>query len=48
MQPDDFVFSAPRGGVLRIRNFRRSGFEPAVRAAGLDGMTPHALRHTAA
>lgn len=46
--PDDFVFSAPRGGVLRIRNFRRAGFEPAVKIAGLDGMTPHALRHTAA
>jgi integrase len=46
--PDDFVFSAPRGGVLRIRNFRRAGFEPAVKIAGPDGMTPHALRHTAA
>jgi integrase len=45
--PDDFVFSAPRGGVLRIRNFRRAGFEPAAKLAGLDGMTPHALRHTA-
>ena len=47
-QPDDFVFSAPRGGVLRIRNFRRTGFEPAVAAAGLAPLTPHALRHTAA
>jgi integrase len=28
--PDDFVFSAPMGGVLRIRNFRRAGFEPAA------------------
>jgi integrase len=46
--PEDFVFSAPRGGVLRIRNLRRAGFEPAVKIAGLDGMTPHALRHTAA
>ncbi|MEO6885780.1 MAG: site-specific integrase, partial [Jatrophihabitantaceae bacterium] len=45
---DDFVFSAPRGGVLRIRNFRRAGFEPAVRAAELGHLTPHALRHTAA
>ena len=46
--PDGFVFSAPRGGVLRIRNFRRAGFEPAVAAAGLGPLTPHSLRHTAA
>jgi integrase len=46
--PADFVFSAPQGGVLRIRNFRRAGFEPAVAAAGLEHLTPHALRHTAA
>lgn len=45
---EDFVFSAPRGGVLRLRNFRRAGFEPAVAAAQLGPMTPHALRHTAA
>jgi integrase len=46
--PDAFVFSAPRGGLLRIRNFRRGGFEPAAEQAGLTGLTPHALRHTAA
>ena len=45
---DEFVFSASRGGVLRARNFRRAGFEPAVAAAGLAPLTPHALRHTAA
>ncbi len=45
---DDFVFTAPLGGVLRLRNFRRAGFEPAVKAAGLSGITPHSLRHTAA
>lgn len=45
---DDFVFCAPQGGVLRIRNFRRAGFEPAVRDAGFEGLTPHSLRHTAA
>lgn len=37
---NDFVFSAPRGGVLRIRNFRRTGFEPAVAAAELGPLTP--------
>ncbi len=45
---NDFVFSSPRGDVLRNRNFRRAGFEPAVAAAGLGPLTPHALRHTAA
>ena len=46
--PDDFVFTAPQGGVLRLRNFRRVGFERAATAAGLTGITPHSLRHTAA
>ncbi len=45
---DDFVFSAPRGGVLRLHNLRHDVFDPAVRALGLDGLTPHGLRHTAA
>jgi integrase len=45
---DDFVFAAPEGGVLLLRNFRRRAFDPACRAAGLDGLTPHELRHTAA
>jgi integrase len=29
-------------------NFRRYTFDPAVEAAGLAGITPHDLRHTAA
>jgi integrase len=45
---DDYVFAAEKGGVLHLRNFRRKTFDPAVRATGLDGLTPHALRHTAA
>jgi integrase len=45
---DEFVVSAPRGGVLRARNFRLGGFDPAVASAGLAPLTPHALRHTAA
>jgi integrase len=45
---DELVFSSPEGGVLLLRNFRRRAFEPACRAAGLDGLTPHDLRHTAA
>jgi integrase len=47
-EPGDFVFAAEKGGVLHLRNFRRTSFDPAVRAVGLDGLTPHALRHTAA
>ena len=46
--PGGFVFSAEKGGVLHSRNFRRSSFAPAVRATGLEGLTPHALRHAAA
>jgi integrase len=46
--PGDFVFAAEKGGVMHSRNFRRKSFDPAVRAAGLEGLTPHALRHTAA
>lgn len=45
---DAFVFPAPLGGVLHLRNFRRSVFDPTVRAAGLDGLTPHELHYTAA
>jgi integrase len=26
--PDDLLFTAPRGGVLRVRNFRRNVFDP--------------------
>ena len=46
--PGDLVFPAPRGGHLRNSNFRRGYFDKAARAAGLDGLVPHELRHTAA
>jgi integrase len=46
--PDDLVFTGLRGGVLRNLNFRRDHFDAAATAAGLDGLTPHELRHTAA
>ncbi len=45
---DALVFTAPEGGPLRLTNFRRRVFDPAASAAGLDGLTPHELRHTAA
>ena len=44
----DFVFAAEKGASCTHANFRRMSFDPAVRAAGLEGLTPHALRHTAA
>jgi len=46
--PDDYVFTAPEGGILRLRNFRRRTFDPAVATIGMDGLTVHELRHTAA
>jgi integrase len=41
------VFTAPDGGPLRASLFRRRFFSPAVARAGLGGLTPHGLRHTA-
>ena len=46
--PKDLMFTGARGGVLRNGNFRRDVFNPAAVKAGLDGLTPHELRHTAA
>jgi integrase len=47
-QVDDLLVTTPSGTVLRLRNWRRTVFDPAVRAAGLSAVTPHDLRHTAA
>lgn len=44
----DLVFASPDGHVLRVRNMRRSWFDDAAQAAGLAGLVPHELRHTAA
>lgn len=46
--PEDLLFPSPGGGVLRLRNMRRDWFDAAATAAGVDGLTPHELRHTAA
>lgn len=52
--PDDYLLTAPDGGPLRIGNWRRRVFDPALVAAGiarLDGrnvVRPHDLRHTCA
>jgi integrase len=46
--PGELVFTGRHGGVLRNLNSRRDHFDAAATAAGLDGLTPHELRHTAA
>ncbi len=46
--PDDPAFPSPRGGLLRNYSFRRQWFDAAATAVGVDGLTPHELRHTAA
>jgi integrase len=42
------VFATWRGRPLRNLNFRRDVFDRAAEDAGLAGLTPHELRHTAA
>lgn len=44
---DALVFCAPEGGVLRAATWRRRFWHPAVRAAGLEPLRIHDLRHTA-
>jgi integrase len=44
--PDELVFVAPRGGTLRMTNYHRRVWLPAVHAAGLEGFTFHGLRHS--
>ena len=46
--PDDLVFPSQAGTPLRVQNFRRRHFDRAAAAAGLEGLVPHELRHTAA
>lgn len=45
---DDLLFTTPAGAPLRSQNFSRRVFQPAVARAGLERLTPHDLRHTAA
>lgn len=47
-EPSTLLFPAPAGGWLRNGNFRRNVFDAAAERAGLAGVTPHGLRHTAA
>jgi len=44
--PDGFVFTAPEGGPMRRRNFRRRAWLPAVEASVGQPLRFHDLRHT--
>jgi integrase len=44
----DFVFTSAKGYPLRNRGARKAWFDAAAESAGLAGLTPHELRHTAA
>lgn len=45
--PGEHVFPSPDGGPLRVPQWRQRFWRPAVRAAGLEPLRPHDLRHTA-
>lgn len=47
-RPPDLVFRSGAEGLLDNSNWRRQIFDPAARALGLDPLTPHQLRDTAA
>lgn len=47
-QPGELVFTGRKGGALRAQVFQRAVLTEAARRLGLDGLHPHALRHTAA
>ena len=45
--PEAFVFLSSQGKHLRRSNFNRRVWQPAARAAGIEGLRVHDLRHTA-
>jgi integrase len=45
---DGLVFPAPEGGYLRLENFRKRAWNPAIVAAGVAPLRLHDLRHTCA
>lgn len=45
--PEAFVFTAPKGGPLRVPAWRQRFWNPAVERAGVKPFRTHDLRHTA-
>lgn len=46
-QPDDLLFTAPRGGRIFAHRFNERQFTPALERSGISKhLTPHSLRHT--
>jgi integrase len=45
--PDELVFVSARGGPLRASHFRSRVWPAALKAAQLEGLTFHGLRHVA-
>ena len=45
---DELVFTSKEGATIRAGNWRRRVWDRAVAASGLESLTPHDLRHTAA
>ncbi|MGV1009711.1 MAG: tyrosine-type recombinase/integrase [Dermatophilaceae bacterium] len=48
LEPEVLLFATSAGTLLNASNFRRDAFDPAVQRLGLNPLTPHDLRHTAA
>jgi integrase len=46
-ESSELVFTTCTGAPLRNRNARRDWFDRAAILAGVEGLTPHELRHTA-
>ena len=46
-EPVSRVFTTESGAAIRQSRFRRHPFTPATKRAGLEGVRPHDLRHTA-
>lgn len=46
--PEELVFVGLRGAPMRSQTFQRAALTEAAAGLGLDGFTPHMLRHTAA
>ena len=45
--PEELVFTAPKGGPVRLASWRQRYWVPAVKKAGLTPLRIHDLRHTA-